>query len=100
MVPVAFSSSVATASCSAGPRSMPMYHVQLKSVAFRSLAPGAGVYRAGACCCADTAANDTNAMAIVRTVRIGFPVFRLGTQGLRDEGRVPVPQSPSPQVPI
>src|SRR5881628_1332745 len=72
IVPFAFSSSVATASASCGPRSMPMYHAQLNSTARRSLAPGAGVYRAGGppCRCAATPATQTAAIAIV--IRILF----------------------------
>src|SRR5271156_3904697 len=42
-------------SCSSTPRSMPMYDVQAKSTARRSLAPGASVYGGGPppnCACA------------------------------------------------
>src|SRR5690606_37233631 len=40
-------SRVPTSSCSACPRSIPMCHAQLNSTAFRSRAPGSGVYSAG-----------------------------------------------------
>src|SRR4029453_18786192 len=42
--PLAWYSNVATMSRSSAPFNMPEYHIQLKSVARRSLAPGAGAY--------------------------------------------------------
>src|SRR4030095_10623983 len=73
MVPLPVYSSDMSTSYSSLLRSMPMYQAQLKSTAFRSFAPAAGVYR-GAPRAPPACAKAEDGALIVRATAIATPV--------------------------
>src|SRR6266850_809902 len=74
IVPVAWSSSVATASTSWSPRSMPVYHIQLNKTDLRSPAAAAFGVGGGVVRCAHASCAPANAMKMITAANIASSV--------------------------
>src|SRR5437899_4468070 len=83
MVPVPWSSSVATASTSWTPRSMPIYHIQLNKTGLRSPAAAASRVGGGVVRCAHTG-GVTVANPIKITTAATVEAIRISVSYLRD----------------